>query len=77
MHRKLFVYLFVAKLLLSYISTLAICIAAIRTTRDFRQDFLNNTIRKEIWHFDLQDASSVAVLVTTNGARVNKGIADK
>lgn len=75
--RKIFVYLFVAKLVLSYISTLSICISAIRTTRDLRQDFLNSTLRKEIWHFDTQDASSVAVLVTTNGSRVNKGIADK
>ncbi|KAH7355346.1 ATP-binding cassette, subfamily B, member 1 [Rhexocercosporidium sp. MPI-PUGE-AT-0058] len=74
---KLFVYLFVAKLLLSYISTITICISAIRTTRDLRQDFLRHTLRKETWHFDLQDASSVAVLVTTNGSRINKGVADK
>ncbi|KAL5330302.1 hypothetical protein ACEPPN_003828 [Leptodophora sp. 'Broadleaf-Isolate-01'] len=74
---KLFVYLFVAKLLLSYISTITICISAMRTTRDLRQDFLKHTLRKETWHFDLQDASSVAVLVTTNGSRINKGVADK
>ncbi|KAK0119465.1 hypothetical protein ONS95_010913 [Cadophora gregata] len=74
---KLFVYLFVAKLLLSYISTITICISAIRTTRDLRQDFLSHTLRKETWHFDLQNASSVAVLVTTNGSRINKGVADK
>ncbi|KAG4416086.1 hypothetical protein IFR04_010789 [Cadophora malorum] len=74
---KLFVYLFVGKLLLSYISTITICISAIRTTRDLRQDFLSHTLRKETWHFDLQDASSVAVLVTTNGSRINKGVADK
>lgn len=48
-----------------------------RTTRDLRQDFLKHTLRKETWHFDLQDASSVAVLVTTNGSRINKGVADK
>jgi ATP-binding cassette subfamily B (MDR/TAP) protein 1 len=72
-----FVYLFVGKLILSYISTIAICISAIRTTRDLRQAFLNSILRKEIWHFDSKEPSSVAVLVTTNGARINKGIADK
>ncbi|CZT11194.1 related to multidrug resistance protein [Rhynchosporium graminicola] len=74
---KLFVYLFVGKLVLSYVSTITICISATRTTRDLRQDFLRHTLRKEIWHFDLQDASSVAVLVTTNGSRIHKGVADK
>jgi ATP-binding cassette subfamily B (MDR/TAP) protein 1 len=75
--RLWYIYLFVAKLVLSYISTLSICIAAIRTTRSLRQAFLDSLLRKEIWHFDSKDPSSVAVLVTTNGARINKGIADK
>jgi ATP-binding cassette, subfamily B (MDR/TAP), member 1 len=75
--RLWYIYLFLAKLLLSYVSTLSICIAGIRTTRDLREAFLNSLLRKEVWHFDTKNPSSVAILVTTNGARINKGIADK
>jgi len=67
----------VAKFALAYISNLAVSVAALRTTRALRQDFLNGILRKEAWHFDSQNASSVAVLVTINGSRINNGIADK
>ncbi|KAH8587450.1 ATP-binding cassette, subfamily B, member 1 [Bisporella sp. PMI_857] len=72
-----FVYLFIAKLVLTYVSMVTISISAIRTTRSLRQAFMNSMLRKEIWHFDHQDSSAVAVLVTTNGARITKGISDK
>ncbi|TVY82955.1 Leptomycin B resistance protein pmd1 [Lachnellula suecica] len=62
---------------LLYVANVSTSIAAIRTTRDLRRHFLNHTLRKEIWHFDTRAATSVDVLVTTNGSRINIGIADK
>lgn len=75
--RLYFVYLFIGKLFLTYISTLCISIAAIRTTRAVRQAFLEQILRQEIWRFDKQGQGAIAIQVTTNGNRINQGIADK
>jgi ATP-binding cassette, subfamily B (MDR/TAP), member 1 len=60
-----FIYLFVARLALSYITTVAITISATRTVRAFRQAFLSHTIRQEIWHFDKQSNGATATQVGT------------
>ncbi|CAK1365324.1 Multidrug resistance protein 3 [Cercospora beticola] len=72
-----FIYLFVARLVLAYITTVLISIAATRTTRNLRQAFLEKTLRLEIWHFDKAGGGSAATQVTTNGNRINQGIAEK
>ncbi|KAL8784942.1 MAG: hypothetical protein Q9213_003684 [Squamulea squamosa] len=72
-----FIYLFIAKFCLIYASSLAISIAAIRTTRSLRKAFLEHTLRQEIWHFDKQSTGAIATQVTTNGNRVSQGIAEK
>ena len=72
-----FIYLFVARFALSYITTVAITISATRTVRGFRQAFLSHTIRQEIWHFDKQSNGATATQVTTNGNRINQGIVRK
>lgn len=72
-----FIYLFIARFGLSYITTVAITISATRTVRTFRQAFLAHTIRREIWHFDKQSNGATATQVTTNGNRINQGIAEK
>lgn len=48
-----------------------------RTTRALRQAFLEHTLRQEVWQFDKQGNGAIAVQVTTNGNRINQGIADK
>ncbi|KAL3418132.1 Leptomycin B resistance protein pmd1-like protein 7 [Phlyctema vagabunda] len=73
----LFVYLFIAKLILTYISGISISISALRTTRTIRRAFLDSILRKAIWQYDEKDGPSVAILVTTNGERINKGISEK
>lgn len=60
-----FLYLFVARFALSYITTVAITISATRTVRAFRQAFLSHTIRQEIWHFDQQSNGATATQVGT------------
>ncbi|OAP63660.1 hypothetical protein AYL99_02887 [Fonsecaea erecta] len=72
-----FIYLFIGKLGATYIATGAISISATRTTRSFRKAFLEATLRQEIWHFDRQTNGATATQVTTNGNRVQTGIAEK
>lgn len=72
-----FVYLFVAKFLLSYIHTLSVSLAAIRTTKALRLHFLQSLLRQEIGYFDSKDIGSPSIKVTTNGNLVNNGISDK
>ncbi|THY17780.1 putative ABC transporter [Aureobasidium pullulans] len=72
-----FVYLFVGRFVIGYIATLCLCVAAARTTNSLRKAFLDSLLRKEIYHFDLQGNGSAATQVTTNGHRINQGIAEK
>ncbi|KAI0005258.1 ATP-binding cassette, subfamily B, member 1 [Xylariaceae sp. FL0662B] len=73
-----FVYLFVGRFVITAIATEASSVAAIRVTRTIRKTFLNCTLRQEIDHFDLHSGSgSVSAQVTTNGARINQGIAER
>jgi ATP-binding cassette subfamily B (MDR/TAP) protein 1 len=72
-----FIYLFIGRFVIGYVATLCICIAAARTTNALRKAFLESLLRKEISHFDLQGNGSAATQVTTNGHRVNQGIAEK
>lgn len=73
----LFIYLFVAKFVLTYGATTCIIISGMRTTRAIRQSFLNHLLRLEIWHFDTASNDAAATQVTTNGNRINQGIAEK
>jgi ATP-binding cassette subfamily B (MDR/TAP) protein 1 len=72
-----FVYLFIGRLLLSYIGNFTVSLAALRTTRIIRKRLLKCTLRQEIWHFDVEKTASIATQVTTNGTRINQGIAEK
>ncbi|PSK56469.1 Leptomycin B resistance protein pmd1 [Elsinoe australis] len=72
-----FVYLFIGRFVIGYVATLCICIAAARTTNSLRKTFLESLLRQEISHFDMQGNGSAATQVTTNGNRINQGIAEK
>ncbi|KAL9110312.1 MAG: hypothetical protein Q9227_005043 [Pyrenula ochraceoflavens] len=72
-----FVYLFVGRFVIGYVATLCICVAAARTTNSLRKAFLENLLRQEVSYFDKPDNGSPATQVTTNGYRVNQGIAEK
>jgi ATP-binding cassette subfamily B (MDR/TAP) protein 1 len=72
-----FVYLFIAKFCLVYIHSATISIAAIRTTKAFRLDFVKHILRQEIAYFDSDEAASVTTQVTTNGNNINNGISEK
>ncbi|KAI1327013.1 ATP-binding cassette, subfamily B, member 1 [Xylariaceae sp. FL0255] len=71
------VYLFVGRLVVGYVATLCVCLAAARTTNKLRKAFLEHLLRQDISHFDLQGNRSVATQVTTNGNQVNQRITEK
>ncbi|KJZ74288.1 hypothetical protein HIM_06294 [Hirsutella minnesotensis 3608] len=71
-----FVYLFIAKFVLTYIWTVLVNITAIRTTTRLRVDFVRQTLRQEISFFDTP-SSSISSQITTNGNLINSGIAEK
>ncbi|KAF7183724.1 hypothetical protein CNMCM7691_004074 [Aspergillus felis] len=71
------VYLFIAKSVLVYIHTVAASIAAIRTTKALRLDFLQSLLRQDMAYFDSKGAGSPSVKVTTNGNLVTSGISEK
>jgi ATP-binding cassette subfamily B (MDR/TAP) protein 1 len=54
-----------------------ISIAAIRTTKSLRIDFIKHILRQNIAYFDSDAAASVTVQATTNGNNVNTGISEK
>ena len=72
-----FIYLFLARLILTYVATLSVSIAAIRTTKSLRLAFLEHTLRQEVWYFDKQGNGAIASQVITNGNKINSAIAEK
>ncbi|RFN46690.1 multidrug resistance protein [Fusarium flagelliforme] len=71
-----FIYLFIAKFVLTYIWTILVSIAAINTTKSLRVDFVRSTLRQEVAFFD-SPASSIPGQITTNGNLINQGISEK
>jgi ATP-binding cassette subfamily B (MDR/TAP) protein 1 len=54
-----------------------ISIAAIRTTKALRVDFIKHILRQNIAYFDSESIASVTTQATTNGNNVNTGISEK
>jgi ATP-binding cassette subfamily B (MDR/TAP) protein 1 len=71
-----FVYLFVAKFVLTYVWTLLLSVTAVRSTRRLRVDFVRQTLRQEVSFFDTP-SSSISGQLTTNGNLINHGISEK
>ena len=76
-YRLWFIYLFVARLILTYVATLAMSVAASRITKAIRLAFFEHTLRQETWYFDNQGNGAIASQVVTNGNKINSGIAEK
>jgi ATP-binding cassette subfamily B (MDR/TAP) protein 1 len=70
-------YLFIAKFVTVYIHSVCISIAAIRTTKALRIDFIKHVLRQNIAYFDMDSVASVTTQATTNGNNVNTGISEK
>ncbi|KAF2450390.1 multidrug resistance protein 1 [Karstenula rhodostoma CBS 690.94] len=72
-----FLYLFVGKFCLFYTHSVLISIAAIRTTKALRVDFVKATLRQNVAYFDSAESGSVTSQVTTSSNNVNNGISEK
>ncbi|CAK7202975.1 hypothetical protein SEUCBS139899_005702 [Sporothrix eucalyptigena] len=72
-----FVYLFVAKFVLSYIWTTLISINAIRVTRALRLDFFKHTLSQDIAFFDTAGHGAIAASINTDANLAHQGIAEK
>ncbi|KAF1954349.1 multidrug resistance protein 1, partial [Byssothecium circinans] len=72
-----FIYLFISKFATFYVHSLLVSIAAIRTTKALRVDFIRHTLRQNIAYFDSAESGSVTAQATTNTNHVNSGIAEK
>jgi ATP-binding cassette, subfamily B (MDR/TAP), member 1 len=73
-----FIYLFVGRFVVAYLATETASVGAVRVTRTIRKTFLSTVLRQEVGRFDDNMANgSIASQVTTNGIRINQGIAEK
>lgn len=54
-----------------------VSIAAIRTTKALRYDFIKHVLRQNVAYFDSDEAASVTTQATSNGNNVNNGISEK
>ncbi|KOS18918.1 Leptomycin B resistance protein pmd1 [Escovopsis weberi] len=75
-HALYFVYLFIAKFVLTYVWTVLVSVTAIRVTRRLRVDFVRQILRQEVSFFD-SPSSSISGRITANGNLVNNGISEK
>lgn len=72
-----FIYLFIAKFVLVYIHAVCISMAAIRTTKALRIDFMRSLLSQEIAYFDSKESGSPSVKVTSTANLINQGISEK
>ncbi|KAF4550784.1 ABC transporter transmembrane region-containing protein 1 [Elsinoe fawcettii] len=72
-----FVYIFIARFVLTYVFIACYTVAGIRISRTVRRAFLTATLRQEIAYFDSGEGGSVTMKVTTNGNQLQNGISDK
>ncbi|KAH7322493.1 ATP-binding cassette, subfamily B, member 1 [Stachybotrys elegans] len=72
-----FVYLFIGKFTLTYLSGAIFTVTALRVTKTLRSEFVKAVLRQEISFYDKFGPGAVAVKATTNADLVNAGISEK
>ncbi|PNS15188.1 Leptomycin B resistance protein pmd1 [Sphaceloma murrayae] len=72
-----FVYIFIARFVLTYVFIACFTVSGIRISRTVRKAFLTATLRQEVAYFDSGEGGSVTMKVTTNGNQLQNGISDK
>lgn len=75
--RLYFVYLGIARSVLSYAYNLLLTYTAHRITRNIRLEFLCAALRQEVAFYDLGTGGSIATQATSNGRLIQSGIAEK
>lgn len=72
-----FVYLAIARFVLTYTYTVGYTVSATRITRAIRQRYLRATLSQDVAFFDEGGQGSVSSQITTNGNMIQQGIGEK
>ncbi|KAI0107924.1 P-loop containing nucleoside triphosphate hydrolase protein [Hypoxylon sp. NC0597] len=72
-----FVYIGIARLVLTYIYSSLFTFVAYRLCRNIRERFLRAALSMHIGYFDKGKSGSISMQATTNGLRIQSGIAEK
>ncbi|KAL4779773.1 P-loop containing nucleoside triphosphate hydrolase protein [Aspergillus varians] len=72
-----FVYLGIARLVLSYTYSTLLTYAAYRIIRNIRHGYLKAALSQEVAYYDLGTGGSIAAQATSNGKLIQAGVAEK
>ncbi|KNG83522.1 multidrug resistance protein 1, 2, 3 (p glycoprotein 1, 2, 3), partial [Aspergillus nomiae NRRL 13137] len=72
-----FVYLGIARFLLSYVYNALFTYTAHIITRNIRHEYLKSALRQEVAFFDVGSGGSIATQATSNGRMIQGGISEK
>lgn len=72
-----FVYLGIARAVLSYTYNTLLTYCSYRIVRNIRHAYLKSALRQEVAFYDLGSGGSIATQATSNGQLISKGIAEK
>ncbi|KAL2816063.1 P-loop containing nucleoside triphosphate hydrolase protein [Aspergillus cavernicola] len=72
-----FVYLGIARLVLSYTYNTLLTYAAYRLIRNIRHNYLKAALSQEVAYFDFGTGGSIAAQATSNGKLIQAGVAEK
>ena len=75
--RLYFVYLAIARFVLTYIYTVCSTVSSTRIVRKLRYRFLESTLSQNVGFFDQGSQGSVSASITTNGNLIQIGTAEK
>ncbi|KAL3475519.1 P-loop containing nucleoside triphosphate hydrolase protein [Aspergillus californicus] len=72
-----FVYLGIARLVLSYTYNTLLTYSAYRVIRNIRHSYLKSALSQEVAYFDLGTGGSIAAQATANGKLIQAGVSEK
>ncbi|GJN78259.1 hypothetical protein PLIIFM63780_001752 [Purpureocillium lilacinum] len=72
-----FVYIGIARLVLTYVYASLLTYVALKLTRNLRHAYLRSALSQEISYFDHGTSGSIAMQATSNGKLIQNGIAEK
>lgn len=72
-----FLYLGIARFVLSYVYNFLLTFSAYRIVRNIRHEYLKAALSQDIAYFDLGEGGSIAAQATSNGRLIQGGISEK
>jgi len=72
-----FVYLAIARFVLTYLYTVGYTVSATRISRTIRRQYLRSTLSQDVAFFDEGSHGSISAQIVTNGNMIQQGIGEK